>query len=90
MNEADALELIQFGFQTLMNVAAPLVLTAMVVGTCIALLQALTQIQEMTLTFIPKILLVLLVTSFASPYMASQLNQFAMFSYSRISDGFGN
>ena len=88
MNEAEALELIQFSFQTLMKVSAPVVFTAMIVGTMIALLQALTQIQEITLTFIPKIVAVLIVSSFAAPYMASQIYILSTISYSRISKGF--
>lgn len=87
MNEAEALEIVQFAFQTLLKVSAPMVITAMLVGTSIALLQALTQIQEITLTFIPKIVMVLIVTSFASPYIASQLNVLATLSYSKISSG---
>lgn len=88
MNEADALELIQFSFKTLLKISAPVVITAMIVGTLIALLQALTQIQEITLTFIPKIVAVLVVASIAAPYMASQINHLATLSYSRISTGF--
>lgn len=85
MNEAEALEIVQFAFQTLLKVSAPMVITAMMVGTSIALLQALTQVQEITLTFIPKIVMVLVVASFASPYIASQLNVLATLSYSKIS-----
>lgn len=85
MNEAEALEIVQFAFQTLLKVSAPMVITAMVIGTSIALLQALTQVQEITLTFIPKIVMVLVVASMASPYIASNLNVLAMLSYSKIS-----
>lgn len=85
MNEAEALEIVQFAFQTLLKVSAPMVITAMMVGTSIALLQALTQVQEITLTFIPKIVMVLVVASFASPYIASQLSVLATLSYSKIS-----
>jgi len=88
MNEADALELIQFAFQTLLKVSAPIIITAMLVGTLIALLQALTQIQELTLTFIPKIVAVLVVASIAAPFMASQINILSTLSFSRISTGF--
>ena len=88
MNEADALELIQFAFQTLLKISAPIVITAMLVGTLISLLQALTQIQEITLTFIPKIVAVLVVASIAAPYMASQINNLSTLSFSRISTGF--
>jgi len=88
MNETEALELIQFSFQVLFKVSAPVVFTAMIVGTMIALFQALTQIQEVTLTFIPKIVAVMLVASLAAPFMASQLNLLAILSFSKISEGF--
>lgn len=87
MNEAEALELVQVAFKTLLVTSSPIVLTAMAVGTFIALLQALTQIQEMTLTFIPKIVLVLVVASMSAPFMASQINSLALLSFSKISSG---
>ena len=88
MNETEALEIIQFAFQILLKVSAPIVITAMLVGTLIALFQALTQIQEITLTFIPKIVAVLFIASIASPFMASQISLLANLSFSRISTGF--
>lgn len=88
MNEAEALEIIQFAFQVLLKVSAPIVITAMMIGTVIALFQALTQIQEVTLTFIPKIVAVMVVASLAAPFMASQLNLLAILTYSKISEGF--
>ena len=63
MNEADALGLIQSTIWTIVVASGPAVATAMVVGIIIALFQALTQIQEMTLTFVPKIIAVMLVLS---------------------------
>ena len=88
MNETEALELVQFSFQILLKVSAPIVIVAMLVGTLIALFQALTQIQEVTLTFIPKIVAVLFVGSLAAPFMASQLNLLALLVFSKISTGF--
>ena len=88
MNETEALELVQFSFQVLLKVSAPIVTVAMLVGTVIALFQALTQIQEVTLTFIPKIVAVLFVGSLAAPFMASQLNLLALLVFSKISTGF--
>lgn len=87
MNEAEALELVQVAFKTLLTASSPIVLTAMVVGTFIALLQALTQVQEMTLTFIPKIVMVLIIASMTAPFMASQINSLALLSFSKISAG---
>ena len=54
MNEVDALDLIHRAIWTVIMVSAPAVIAAMVVGIVIALLQALTQVQEATLTFVPK------------------------------------
>lgn len=52
----------------LLQLAAPGMLTALVVGVAIGLLQALTQIQEMTLVFVPKILAIFLVLLIALPF----------------------
>ena len=49
--------------------AAPLLLSALVVGLIIGMLQAATQINEMTLTFVPKLIVVALVLTFAGPAM---------------------
>ena len=58
MNEVDALELVQNALWTTMWICVPLVLPAMAVGIIVALFQALTQIQESTLTFVPKMIVV--------------------------------
>lgn len=53
--------------------AAPLLLSALVVGLIIGMLQAATQINEMTLTFVPKLIVVALVLTFAGPAMLRTL-----------------
>ena len=63
MNEADALGLVQSTIWTIVVTSGPAVVAAMVVGIVVALFQALTQIQEMTLTFVPKIIAILVVLS---------------------------
>lgn len=88
MNPADALDLTQSAIWTVLVAASPAVLAAMAVGIMIALLQALTQIQEMTLTFIPKILAILLVMSLSAPFMGSVIFTFAEQTYARIPNGF--
>jgi flagellar biosynthetic protein FliQ len=55
VNQADALEIVQSAIWTVILASSPAVIAAMAVGVIIALLQALTQVQEITLTFIPKI-----------------------------------
>ena len=56
MNEAQALDFMRDAIWTLIIVVAPVMLVGLVVGLIISLFQALTSIQEMTLTFVPKIL----------------------------------
>jgi flagellar biosynthetic protein FliQ len=88
MNEADALDLIQASFRALTLASAPVIIVAMVVGTGIALIQALTQVQEVTLTFVPKIVAVMAVSLLAGPFMAGQINGLALLLYQHIADGF--
>jgi flagellar biosynthetic protein FliQ len=59
---------------TLILVASPLMLVGLVVGVIISLLQALTQIQETTLVFVPKILAIFLAMLIALPFMADALH----------------
>jgi flagellar biosynthesis protein FliQ len=58
---------------TLVMVASPLMLVGLGVGVAISLLQALTQIQEMTLAFVPKILAIFLAMLLALPFMGDAL-----------------
>lgn len=88
MNEADALDLIRAAIWTIIVGSGPAVGAAMVVGIVIALLQALTQIQEMTLTFVPKIVVVLLAMVLMGPFVGAQVMSFSQLVYSRIEKGF--
>ena len=88
MNEIDALEMLRDAMWAVLMVSAPCVVAAMVVGLIIALLQALTQVQEMTLTFVPKIVAILIASAVAAPFMGAQLFAFTEGVYSRIERGF--
>ena len=72
---------------TLVLVASPLMLIGLVVGVVISLLQALTQIQEMTLVFVPKILAMFLAMLVALPFMADLLQTEMMRIAARIVGG---
>ena len=56
-----------------LKVAGPVLLVALVVGLLVSVFQAITQIQELTLAFIPKIIAVGLVIAFAGPWMLDQM-----------------
>jgi len=59
----------QMALMTSLYLAGPLLLTALVVGTAVSVLQAVTQVQEITLVFVPKILAVFLVIAVAGGWM---------------------
>ncbi len=59
---------------TLLKVSAPLLLCGLLVGVVISLFQALTQIQEMTLVFVPKIIAMFAVLILAFPFMGDVLS----------------
>lgn len=88
MNPADALDLGQAAIWTVLIASSPGVIAAMLVGVAIALLQALTQVQEMTLTFVPKIVAILVVTALTAPFVGAVIFSFAEQTYARIPNGF--
>lgn len=88
MNPVDALDLIQFAMWTVFVTSVPAVLPAMVIGIVIALFQALTQIQEVTLTFVPKILIVFLSVALFANFMGGQIQGFVAVVFDRIESGY--
>ena len=76
MNAADVLGISREAIWVMLKIAAPLMLTALVVGLIISLFQALTQLQEQTLTFVPKILILLAVFVLTIPFMSNTLIEF--------------
>jgi flagellar biosynthetic protein FliQ len=88
MNEADALDIVQYAIWTVLLASGPAVVVAMVVGVGIALVQALTQVQEITLTFVPKIVAILFVTAVTGPSVGAQISSFANVVFERIQNGF--
>ncbi len=88
MNQADAIDIVQQAIWTVVIASGPAVAAAMAVGIIIALLQALTQVQEMTLTFIPKIIAIMVVASLTATFMGTTIYSFAETVYSRIEVGF--
>jgi flagellar biosynthetic protein FliQ len=87
MTGAEVLDLARDGIFTLILVSAPLLLVALIVGVAISLLQALTQIQEMTLVFVPKILAVFIALLIALPFMGDVLQGYMARIADRIAAG---
>ncbi|WP_319532071.1 flagellar biosynthesis protein FliQ [uncultured Cohaesibacter sp.] len=88
MNEVDALDLVREALWTIIISSSPAVGAAMIVGITIALFQALTQVQEMTLTFIPKILAIFLALIASGTFVGAQIASFTELVYDKIEHGF--
>lgn len=84
MDEALTLELGHDAIITLIKVAAPIMMVALFVGLIISLFQALTQIQEMTLSFVPKILAIFVAMLIFMPYILNTLTEFNERIFERI------
>lgn len=84
METPEAIEIARQGIYVLLRMALPLMLTALVVGLAISLFQALTQIQEMTLTFVPKIMAIFTLLIFVLPFMHDSLASFTVTLFDRI------
>jgi flagellar biosynthesis protein FliQ len=87
MSGPEVMDVARDAIVTLLIVAAPLMLVGLIVGVAISLLQALTQIQETTLVFVPKILAIFLALLIALPFMADALHSNFMRITAHITSG---
>ena len=87
MTGAEVLDVARDAILTLVIVSSPLLLIGLVVGVIISLFQALTQIQEMTLAFVPKILAIFVAMLIALPFMADHLQGHMVRLAARIAAG---
>ncbi len=76
MNAQQVFTVGQQALQTLLIVAAPMLLVVLVVGLVVSVFQAATQINEATLSFVPKIVAAVLVLAVAGPWMMTTLIEF--------------
>lgn len=76
MNEVEVIDIGRDAVWTMLKVAGPILIVGLVVGLSISIFQTLTHIQEMTLTFIPKIMAVFTSLVLFMPWMLTQLNEF--------------
>ena len=81
------MELAQSGLILLLTVVGPMLLTSLIVGVGIGLFQALTQIQEMTLTFVPKLLAMGVVMLLSLPMIGRAFSAFMLQISGRIVAG---
>ncbi|MBX2886877.1 MAG: flagellar biosynthesis protein FliQ [Granulosicoccus sp.] len=77
MNSDTVITLGHHALMTTVLIAAPILLSALVVGLAVGMFQAATQINEMTLSFIPKLLVVVLVLMMAGPWLLGTLTDYS-------------
>jgi len=87
MTGPEVLDVAREAIVTIVLVSSPLMLVGLIVGVVVSLFQALTQIQEMTLVFVPKILAIFLVMLLALPFMADVMHGEMLKLSARIAGG---
>lgn len=87
MDSVTTYELVRQTVMTVLIASAPVLIIALVVGLVIAFLQALTQIQEMTLTFVPKIAAIFLTVALSLPFIFATLTRLSDTVFDLINNG---
>ena len=86
MTPESVVEIGQYAMRTVIMVAGPMLLAGMLVGLVISIFQAANQINEMTMTFVPKILAVFVVLIITLPWSIRQLTSFTEAMFNRIAN----
>ena len=84
MTDTDVIRLLQSGVFQIFILVAPVVLSALIVGLIVSILQATTSIQEQTLTFVPKLFAILGIIAFLGGWMFSSLRDYTIDLFLRI------
>ncbi len=79
----------EHALQVTVMLAAPILLSALAIGLLVAMFQAATQINEQTLSFVPKLLITVVVLSIAGPWMLRLIISFTRQTYLSIPDMIG-
>ncbi|WP_312451823.1 flagellar biosynthesis protein FliQ [Exiguobacterium sp.] len=86
MTQEMIIQLASSAVWTLLKVSSPLLLVSLVVGLLVSILQATTQIQEQTLSFVPKIVAVFLALVFFGPWIMQELQTFTVDLFKQIAE----
>ncbi len=87
MTESEILEVMYQAFQLAMKLSLPFLLVSMIVGVLVAVFQAATQINEQTMTFVPKLLAILALMGFLGSSMLVMLQEFTRYIVTLIAQG---
>jgi flagellar biosynthetic protein FliQ len=86
MSPEAVIEIAQYAMRTALFVAGPMLVAGMFVGLTISIVQAATQVNEMTMTFVPKIVTVFIVLVLSLPWAINQLTDFTSAMFERIAN----
>ena len=78
--------IVRTALYTIIKCAAPMLLTSLVIGLAVSIFQTVTSIQEQTLTFLPKLIVILLVIALLGGTMFTSLGEYTIQLFSRIPD----
>jgi flagellar biosynthetic protein FliQ len=84
MNEADIAAVIRDGMLVTLKIGGPVLIAALLSGLLVALVQAVTQINEATLSFIPKLLVIGVVLILLGPFMFATLSNYTLMVFDRM------
>nr|WP_321444013.1 flagellar biosynthesis protein FliQ [uncultured Cohaesibacter sp.] len=87
MTGPEMLDIAREALWVMLKIAGPIMVVGLIVGVVIALFQALTQIQEMTLVFVPKIIAIFIALMIALPFIGATLGSFTQFLMERVISG---
>ncbi|MCI8673004.1 MAG: flagellar type III secretion system protein FliQ [Lachnospiraceae bacterium] len=87
MSNVEVMDTLYQMFQLVVRLALPLLLISMIVGIIIAIFQAATQISEQTLTFVPKLLALLVTLSVLGGSMLNSIHEFMIMIFNMIAEG---
>ena len=80
-----AIDLIRRAILLALSVAGPMLLASLIVGLIVSLVQAVTQVQEQTLTFIPKIVMIAIIFALSLPWVITRMVQFVIGTINNLS-----
>jgi flagellar biosynthetic protein FliQ len=84
VTDAQVIEIVSEAFQVAATIAGPILMAALFVGVSVSLLQTITQIQEMTLTFVPKLVAMGLIVLFSGQWMIRTMTNWVIGLWSLI------
>ena len=84
MGYENNIEMVSLAFWTVLKLAGPVLVVALIVGLIIGIIQAATSITEMTLSFVPKVIIVILTIAIFTNYLLTGLTDYFMFIFESV------